>query len=140
MATTNITELSRRARAATEAITRTAPRGLTASGRTSADLAAEMTTAISRIHDALAETEAFIDIAAGEPLTTELEELAALGAAALFLGRRLFESNAAQILELHPELEADLQPVAEVALLLGALSNRLLEVVREAQPPQRKAA
>lgn len=93
-------------------------------GRTCADLAAELSDAIALLHDAVAEVEALIDITVDEPLTHESQDITALGAAARFLGRRLFESNAAEICELHPEL----RPLLILVLaghVLAALTRHL---------------
>lgn len=137
---TDITDLVRRGRAAIDDIVRTGPLAPAPGGRTCIDFALELREAIERVHDTVAETEAFIDIASTEPLSDELQDVAARGAAALFLGRRLFEVNAVQIVQLHRASSRTITPLIEIAELLGTLSNEVLQVFDVGLPAQRGAA
>jgi hypothetical protein len=140
MATNDITDLCRAARAATDAIVNADPPGLTPTGRSCAQLAAELSDAASRVPRAVTDACAFLDIAACEQLTCELQDVAALQAAVLFLGRRLINSNVAAILELHPTLRSQLTPTLHVGAILGALSQQLLETLSFDQPRTRRVA
>lgn len=129
MATTDISALVRDALAATDRIARATPPGRTRSGRTCAELADELSTGIAGVEAAVAQAEAFIDMAASAPLCEDLSDAAGLAAGALLLGGRLFDSNADEIVELHPALSPDLEPVTAVAELLSALSDRVRRTV-----------
>jgi hypothetical protein len=73
--------------------------------RSCSDLADELASVADRCPDAVAEANALLDLAEVEQLTTEMYDLAAVTAAAMFLGRRLIETNARRITDLWPDFE-----------------------------------
>jgi hypothetical protein len=83
-----------------------------------------------RCPDAVAEANALLDLAEVEQLTTEMYDLAAVTAAAMFLGRRLVETNARRITELRPDFEG-LPESLDLAELLDELSLGLLAAIEE---------
>jgi hypothetical protein len=130
MEMTDISELAARAAAAAEAIVAADPPGRTASGRTCSELASELAESVRLVPEVVAQADAFLDINAGEPLTDELQDVAARGAAALLLGRRLLESNATEMVGLQPRLADDLREFLPIAAILDGLSAQLVLIVQ----------
>lgn len=131
MATTNITELASEACSAIETSTQHLQPRCTSHGRTAQDVAAELCDALTKVPDAIADAEALLDIATADGLGDELEDCAALIAGALFLGRRLIDSNLDELAELD-EWPAQIGEAArQLAAILDLMSERLRDVVTE---------
>lgn len=102
-------------------------------------LAAELSAVAERCPDAVAEAADLLKIAASQPLTEELCDVIARAAAALFLGRRLLESNGAAIIEQEPLNEQALAPTFALATVLDQMSLKLLAVLDRANHSDQEA-
>lgn len=130
MRTTDVSALASRVKVTALAVTDKCSCATRGRNRSCSDLADELASVADRCPDAVAEANALLDLAEVEQLTTEMYDLAAVTAAAMFLGRRLIETNARRITELRPDFEG-LPDSLDLAELLDELSRGLLAAIEE---------
>lgn len=130
MRTPDVSALASRVKLAALAVTDNCSCATRGRHRSCSDLADELASVADRCPDAAAEANALLDLAEVEQLTTEMYDLAAVTAAAMFLGRRLIETNARRIADLRPDFEG-LPESLDLAELLDELSLGLLAAIEE---------